>query len=107
MTAPQDLLDGQVVADFIKALEEEAQPEKARQLLELHRELISDEMALKLKEKASQLSNQDLTLALRLVSSLSYAASLSGQPYHRILALMTEGNAANWQGENRRAVQLY
>lgn len=107
MTTPHDLLDEQALVDFIKALEEETQPERARQLLELRREFISDELALKLKEKASQLSNQDLTLALRLVVSLSYAADLTGRPYHRILALMTEGNAANWQGDNRRAVQLY
>lgn len=107
MTAPQDLLDQQTVADFIKSLEEEALWEKAKQLLEQQAGLISDELALKMKERASQLSYQDLTLALRLVVSLSYAATLTGRPYHRILALMTEGNAANWQGENRRAVQLY
>ncbi len=107
MTAPQDLLDRRTILDFIKALEEEALWEQAKQLLEQQVGLIGDELALKIKERASQLSNQDLTLALRLVVSLSYAATLTGRPFHRILALMTEGNAANWQGDNRRAVQLY
>ncbi len=93
---------------FLEQWEQCSTAAELRALLDAHQQAITTEAMQEMKKRASRVKERaGLACALLLVDSMCYAAELSQKPLHKALALMTQGNAARWQGHHREAIGLY
>ena len=86
-----------------------AQPDRSalHQFLTQHTSALDDDVARCLKEQADLLMRADIHRCLEICESLLYMAELTGDPRHRALGLLAEGNArAIGLGEYQRSLEV-
>lgn len=97
-----------VTADeFITTLEELDNWAKQRHLIAQSAALLTDDMVQNMKARANDLLLSDNARSLNFSYNIIYASKVSGQPLHKALGLIVQGNVWLQRGQYRKAIMRY
>ena len=83
-------------------------PAAQQRFLEEHANRLDDQVAEALKQKADETLRADVQRSLQIVDLMLQMAAVTGNPFHRALGLLAEGNARSiGVGEYAQALACY